>query len=167
MDPTVNVRGIACKVTRLTQKSGFGNTLLQISNPMCLLFWRTGINSKRLFGAEDWESIPENWKQMWKFLTHSHCHSLPLPSNLWDRCSVGYVAAHLLGGESQRTTLRWTIMRPYKSKSLNRKKCLSFGFRLHIFVKTPSPTRTRFGISNFYMKSEMRKIHTHVCGKTE
>lgn len=34
--------------------------------------------------------------------------------------------------------------------SLNKKNCLVFGFFLHIFVRTPSPTRTLPGTPNGY-----------------
>lgn len=40
---------------------------------------------------------------------------------------------------------------PYTRISLNKKNCLAFGRLRHIFVRTPSPTRTRPGIANGWL----------------
>lgn len=53
------------------------------------------------------------------------------------------------------------MMLPYTRMSLKRKNCLGFGRLRHIFVRTPSPTRTRPGMSN--CSPELPKQLSTIC----
>lgn len=53
------------------------------------------------------------------------------------------------------------IMLPYTRMSLKRKNCRGFGRLRHIFVRTPSPTSTRPGMSN--CSPELPKQLSTIC----
>lgn len=82
---------------------------------------------------------------IWIWMRLVYCYSRPLSSSPCNCTSSNGIMCCLL------YFFLLITMLPYTRISLNRKNCLAFGRLRHIFVRTPSPTKTRPWIFSGYI----------------